>query len=35
MSACVTARKEWARAFAAFSETALTDIHYEPRSDEY
>ena len=30
----VTARKEWARASEAFSATALTDMDYEPRSDE-
>ena len=30
----VTARKEWARASAAFSATALTDMDYEPRSAE-
>ncbi len=30
----VTARKGWARASAAFSATALTDMDYEPRSDE-
>ena len=29
----VTARKEWAAASAAFSDTALVEVDYEPRSD--
>lgn len=30
----VTARKEWAKTSEAFSTTTLTDMDYEPRSDE-